>query len=129
MLIMNDKGMLSSKFKLGAEGSAAAGPEGRQAEANTDWKMRSEVLSYSRSHGVFAGLELNGAVIKQDDDDTRILYGKEVPFKDIFTGRVKAPQGSERFLSAVRKYAAEAKQERGAAETPKANLQGAGPNR
>jgi SH3 domain-containing YSC84-like protein 1 len=132
MLIMNDKGMehlLSSKFKLGAEGSAAAGPVGRQAEANTDWKMRSEILSYSRSRGVFAGLELNGAVIKQDDDDTRILYGKEVPFKDILTGRVKAPQGSERFLSAVRKYAAEAKQERGAAETPKVNPQGAGPNR
>ena len=130
MLIMNDKGMehlLSSKFKLGAEGSAAAGPVGRQAEANTDWKMRSEVLSYSRARGVFAGLELNGAVIKQDDDDTRILYGKAVPFKEILAGRVTAPRGSERFLSAVRKYAAEAKQERGAVETPK-NTQ-ADPNR
>jgi lipid-binding SYLF domain-containing protein len=124
MLVMNDKGMehmLSSKFKLGAEGSAAAGPVGRQAEANTDWKMRSEVLSYSRARGVFAGLELNGAVIKQDDDDTRILYGKEVPFKDILTGRTRAPEGSQRFLSAVRKYASEAKQERGAVETPKAD--------
>lgn len=132
MLVMNDKGMehlLASKFKLGAEGSAAAGPVGRQAEANTDWKMRAEVLSYSRSRGIFAGLELNGAVIKQDDDDTRILYGKEVPFKDILTGRVNAPQGTERFLSAVRKYAAEAKQERGAVETPKASTEGAGPNR
>jgi SH3 domain-containing YSC84-like protein 1 len=132
MLVMNEKGMehlLASKFKLGAEGSAAAGPVGRQAEANTDWKMRSEILSYSRSRGVFAGLELNGAVIKQDNDDTRILYGKEVPFKDILTGRVSAPQGSERFLSAVRKYAAEAKRERGAAATPKATTQGAGPNR
>src|SRR6266436_9041416 len=71
MLVMNDKGMehlLSSKFKLGAEGSVAAGPVGRQAEATTDWKMRSEVLSYSRARGIFAGLELNGAVIKQDDD-------------------------------------------------------------
>src|SRR5882757_10652183 len=68
MLIMNDRGMehlLSSKFKLGAEGSVAAGPVGRQAEATTDWKMKSEVLSYSRSRGVFAGLELNGAVVKQ----------------------------------------------------------------
>jgi lipid-binding SYLF domain-containing protein len=122
MLIMNDKGMehlLSSKFKLGAEGSVAAGPVGRQAEANTDWKMRSEVLSYSRARGVFAGLELNGAVIKQDDDDTRILYGKEVSFKDILTGRVHAPQGSERFVSAVRKYATAANQERGAVEPPR----------
>src|SRR5258706_5785464 len=86
MLVMNDKGMqnlLSSKFKLGAEGSAAAGPVGRQAEANTDWKMRAEVLTYSRARGVFAGLELNGAVIKQDDDDTRVRYGKLVPFTHI----------------------------------------------
>ena len=132
MLIMNDKGMehlLSSKFKLGAEGSAAAGPVGRQAEANTDWKMRAEVLTYSRARGVFAGLELNGAVIKQDDDDTRILYGKEVPFKDILTGQVRAPEGSERFLAAVRKYAAEATQERGAVEPPKADTRDASPKR
>lgn len=122
MLIMNEKGMehlLSSKFKLGAEGSVAAGPVGRQAEANTDWKMRSEVLSYSRARGVFAGLELNGAVIKQDDDDTRILYGKEVSFKNILSGRAPAPRGSQRFVSAVQKYAAVANQERGALETPK----------
>jgi SH3 domain-containing YSC84-like protein 1 len=123
MLVMNDKGMehlLASKFKLGAEGSAAAGPVGRQAEANTDWKMRAEVLTYSRARGVFGGLELNGAVIKQDDDDTRLLYGKAVPFGDILTGRVRAPAGSEPFLAAVRKYAAEARQERGAIVTPKA---------
>jgi lipid-binding SYLF domain-containing protein len=117
MLIMNDRGMehlLSSKFKLGAEGSAAAGPVGRQTEANTDWKMRAEVLTYSRARGIFAGLELNGAVIKQDDDDTHILYGKDVAFKDILQGRVAAPAGSQHFLATVRKYAAEAKQERGA---------------
>ena len=122
MLIMNDKGMehlLSSKFKLGAEGSVAAGPVGRQAEATTDWKMRSEVLSYSRSRGVFAGLELNGAVIKQDDDDTRHLYGKEVPFKEILTGQVPAPEGTQKFVSTVRKYAAESREERGSAEMPK----------
>jgi SH3 domain-containing YSC84-like protein 1 len=122
MLIMNDKGMehlLSSKFKLGAEGSVAAGPVGRQAEANTDWKMRSEVLSYSRARGIFAGLELNGAVIKQDDDDTRHLYGKEVPFKDILTGVVPAPQGTQRFVSTVSKYSAEARTERGAVQVPK----------
>jgi len=122
MLVMNDRGMehlLSSKFKLGAEASVAAGPVGRQAEANTDWKMRSEVLSYSRSRGVFAGLELNGAVVKQDDDDTSKLYGKDVSFKSILTGQIPPPQGSERFLATVRKYSAEARQERGAVEPPK----------
>src|SRR5258705_3864420 len=122
MLIMNDRGMehlLSSKFKLGAEGSVAAGPVGRQAEATTDWKMKSEVLSYSRSRGIFAGLELNGAVVKQDDDATRVLYGKEVPFKAILTGQVPPPEGSQHFLATVRKYSAEAGQERGAVEPPK----------
>jgi lipid-binding SYLF domain-containing protein len=122
MLVMNDKGMehlLQSKFKLGAEGSVAAGPVGRQAEANTDWKMRAEVLSYSRSRGVFAGLELNGAVIKQDDDATRDLYGKEVSFKSILSGEVPPPPGSEHFLSTIRKYSAEAREERGAVQPPK----------
>ncbi|HLI62605.1 MAG TPA: lipid-binding SYLF domain-containing protein, partial [Terriglobales bacterium] len=79
MLIMNQKGMndlLSSKFKLGADGSVAAGPVGRNASASTDWKMRAEVLTYSRARGLFAGLALNGAVIKQDDDATRALYGR-----------------------------------------------------
>lgn len=115
MLVMNDKGMqrlLSSKFKLGAEGSVAAGPIGRQAEANTDWKMRAEVLSYSRSRGIFAGLELNGAVIKQDDDDTRLLYGKMVPFNTILTGKVAAPEGSHRFVATITKYAGEAREEK-----------------
>lgn len=123
MLVMNDKGMerlLSSKFKLGAEASAAAGPVGRQTSASTDWKMRSEILTYSRSRGVFGGLELAGAVVKQDDDDTHILYGKEVAFKDILTGRVPAPAGSQHFLAVVKKYAIEAKQERGANTTPAA---------
>jgi lipid-binding SYLF domain-containing protein len=121
MVVMNDKGMehlLSSKFKLGAEASAAAGPVGRQTEANTDWKMRSEILTYSRARGVFGGLELNGAIVKQDDDDTRILYGKDVSFKDILTGRVRPPAGSQKFLAIVGKYAAEAKQEQGANEVP-----------
>jgi lipid-binding SYLF domain-containing protein len=123
MLVMNEKGMqnlLSSKFKLGAEGSAAAGPVGRQAEANTDWKMRAEVLTYSRARGVFAGLELNGAVIKQDDDDTRVLYGKLVPFKTILAGSVTPPAGTHGFVETVTKYAAEVKQEQGATDTPAA---------
>ena len=114
MLVMNEKGMqnlLASKFKLGAGGSAAAGPVGRQVEANTDWKMRAEVLTYSRARGIFAGLELNGAVIKQDDDDTRVLYGKLVPFKTILAGDVTAPKGTHLFVETVTKYAAEVKEE------------------
>src|SRR5436309_205511 len=79
MLIMNKDGMknlLSSNFKLGADASAAAGPVGRHASADTDWKMRAQVLTYSRARGAFAGLELSGAVIKQDKDSTRDFYGR-----------------------------------------------------
>ena len=84
MLIMNQDGMknlLSSKFKLGADASVAAGPVGRHAAADTDWKLRAQVLSYSRARGVFAGLELSGAAIKQDKDSTRDFYGRMVPFR------------------------------------------------
>lgn len=112
MVIMNDKGMkdlLSSKFKLGADASVAAGPVGRHAEGDTDWKMRAEVLSYSRARGVFAGISLDGAAITQDEDETRGLYGDKVSFERILTGKVSAPSGSENFLTAVKKYAAEAR--------------------
>jgi lipid-binding SYLF domain-containing protein len=113
MLIMNEKGMrnlLNSKFKLGADASVAAGPVGRHAEGDTDWKMRAEVLSYSRARGVFAGVALNGASISQDKDETRILYGGNDPsFEKILTGGVPAPAGADTFLSTVKKYAAEAK--------------------
>ena len=108
MLVMNQKGLddlLSSKFKLGANASAAAGPVGRDAGADTDWKMKAEVLSYSRARGLFAGVDLNGAALTQDKDETRILYGKMVPFKDILYGDVAAPEGSNDFLSTVAKYA------------------------
>src|SRR5215469_17949736 len=106
MLIMNEKGMttlLSSKFKLGADASVAAGPVGRHAEASTDWKMRAEVLTYSRARGLFAGVTVNGAVIKEDEDATRELYGRLVPFKTILTGAVATPQGGEPFVAAIRK--------------------------
>jgi lipid-binding SYLF domain-containing protein len=115
MLVMNQQGMdnlLSSKFKLGAEGSVAAGPIGRQAEGSTDWKMRSQVLTYSRARGVFAGLELNGASIRQDNDETRVLYGKMVPFAAILNGKVPAPAGTEAFVAAVRKYAVESREQK-----------------
>jgi len=106
MVIMNDKGMqalLSSKFKLGAHASAAAGPVGRHAEASTDWKMKAEVLTYSRARGLFAGVTVNGSAIHQDEDATRELYGRLVPFKTILTGAVATPAGGEPFVAAVRK--------------------------
>jgi SH3 domain-containing YSC84-like protein 1 len=111
MLVMNDKGMekmLSSKFKIGADASAAAGPVGRHVEGTTDWKMRAEVLTYSRARGAFAGLTVNGASITQDKDGTRILYGRMVPSAQILKGQVKAPEGSHNFLATVRKYGNEA---------------------
>ena len=120
MLVMNQKGMddlLSSKFKIGAAASAAAGPVGREASGNTDWKMKAEMLTYSRARGVFAGVDLNGAKISQDQDETRILYGKMIPFATILNGKISPPEGSEPFLAAVRKYASQAR-EQGSLNTP-----------
>jgi lipid-binding SYLF domain-containing protein len=108
MLIMNDEGMknlLSSKFKLGANASVAAGPVGRHAAADTDWKLRAQVLSYSRARGVFAGLELNGAVIKQDKDSTREFYGRMVPFRTSLTGMIAPPVAANPFLTTLAKWA------------------------
>jgi lipid-binding SYLF domain-containing protein len=108
MLIMNDDGMknlLSSEFKLGADASAAAGPVGRHAAADTDWKMRAQVLSYSRARGLFAGLELNGAVIKQDKDSTREFYGRMVPFRTSLQGTIDAPKAAYPFLDTLAKWA------------------------
>ena len=108
MLIMNERGMrnlLSSKFKLGANASVAAGPVGRHADASTDWKMRAQVLTYSRARGVFAGISLNGAVIKQDRDDTRAFYGRMVPFRTLLSGQKEAPADAEPFLKALNMYA------------------------
>ncbi|HEV2113726.1 MAG TPA: lipid-binding SYLF domain-containing protein [Terriglobales bacterium] len=107
MLVMNQRGMqalLSSHFKLGADASAAAGPVGRHAEGMTDWKMRAEVLTYSRARGLFAGITLNGAVVSQDKGDTSAFYGRMIPFKRILTGGVEVPKDAEPFLSAVNKY-------------------------
>jgi lipid-binding SYLF domain-containing protein len=111
MLIMNKNGMnnlLSSQFKLGADASAAAGPIGRHASADTDWKMRAEVLTYSRSRGLFAGLELSGAVIRQDKDSTREFYGRMVPFKTALKGEIEAPKAAYPFLSSLAKWAQQA---------------------
>lgn len=113
MIVTNEDGMqhlLSSKFKLGADASAAAGPVGRDAGADTDWKMKAEVLTYSRARGVFAGIDLNGSAITQDKDETRLLYGHFVPFSDILSGKVRARTASDAFLVAIRKYSRQAKE-------------------
>jgi lipid-binding SYLF domain-containing protein len=116
MLVMNEKGMrnlLASKFKIGADASAAAGPIGRHAEGSVDWKMDSELLTYSRAKGVFAGITLNGAVVKQDNDETRVLYGKMETFPNILTGKVPVPRGAaQEFVATVHKYASEAKEQK-----------------
>ena len=113
MIVTNDQGMehlLSSKFKLGADASAAAGPVGRDAAADTDIKMRAEVLTYSRARGLFAGIDLSGAAITQDKDETRLLYDKFVPFSEILNGKVQPPAVAEPFLAAVRQYSGEARE-------------------
>jgi lipid-binding SYLF domain-containing protein len=108
MLIMNNDGMqhlLSSQFALGADASVAAGPVGRHAEGNTDWKLRAQVLTYSRARGVFAGAALNGAVMKQDKDSTREFYGHMVTFKAALTGEVDPPATANAFLTSLAKWA------------------------
>src|SRR5256714_4827792 len=104
MLVMNEQGfqhLLSSKFQLSGEGSAAAGPVGRHASAGTDWKMNTQMLTYSRSKGLFAGITLEGAVVQQDDDSTKAIYGKSMAFRAILSGRVSTPQSAEAFMKAV----------------------------
>ena len=111
MLVMNDDGMknlLSSKFQIGADASAAAGPVGRQASGDTDWKMRAQILTYSRARGVFAGVTLNGAVVKQDKSSTREFYGRMVPFRTSLTGEIQAPGAAYPLLASLSKFAVEA---------------------
>jgi lipid-binding SYLF domain-containing protein len=104
MLVMNDRGvqhLLSSKFELSGEGAVAAGPVGRQAVAGTDWKLNAEILSYSRTKGVFGGLTLEGAVIEQDNDSTRAIYGSDPGFRAILSGRVPMPEHAGAFIREV----------------------------
>jgi len=108
MLVMNQEGMrnlLNSKFKLGADASVAAGPVGRHAAADTDWKLKAQVLSYSRARGAFAGLELSGAAIDQDKDSTREFYGRMVPFKTSLSGTIDAPENARPLLETIAKWA------------------------
>jgi lipid-binding SYLF domain-containing protein len=109
MLVMNERGvdkLLSSKFTLGAEGSVAAGPVGRTATAQTDAQMHAEILSWSRSQGLFAGLALEGATLRQDLDDNASLYGRKIENREIVTSRMHAPQAAQRLLGLLNRYSA-----------------------
>src|SRR3954470_14479523 len=117
MLIMNDQGMkdlLSSKFKMGAAASVSAGPVGREATANTDLSMKSGILTYSRARGLFAGLDLNGAVVQQDDESQQAFYGNNVSFAQALQGQVPAPSDASAFISSVRQSFHEARQQNAA---------------
>ncbi len=108
MLVMNDHGMrslLSTKFKLGADASVAAGPVGRQAEGSTDIAMRAEILTYSRARGVFAGVSLNGASVRQDRDATRDFYGRMVSYRNLLNGSMSSPEDAQPWLTALARYA------------------------
>jgi lipid-binding SYLF domain-containing protein len=109
MLVMGERGadkLLSSKFTLGAEGSVAAGPVGRTATAQTDAQMHAEILSWSRSQGLFAGLALEGATLRQDLDDNATLYGKKLVNREIVTAGVRAPKVAAKLIALLNKYSA-----------------------
>lgn len=112
MLVMNEEGMkqlLSANWKFGGEGSVAAGPVGRDASASTDWKLRSQVLTYSRTRGLFAGLTLNGANIRQDDESTQSFYRQNYDFRTLLTGKIPPPPQAKEFLASVRQNFREAR--------------------
>jgi len=107
MLVMNRGGahkLLSSKFTLGADASVAAGPVGRSSSADTDAKLQAEILTYSRTRGVFAGIALQGATLRPDDDWNHELYGKDVPNQDIVFGTTRTPPAARKLLATLNKY-------------------------
>src|SRR5450631_1548663 len=114
LIAMNDHGlqdMLKNKFKLGADAAASAGPVGRNAQAGTDWKLNAEFLTYSRSKGLFAGLDLDGTVLSQNRDDTRTEYGSDIPFDSVLKGNQPVPDNAKAFVRTVRSYFVSSKDE------------------
>ena len=114
LIAMNQQGlqdMLKNKFKLGADAAASAGPVGRNAQAGTDWKLNAEFLSYSRSKGLFAGIDLDGTVLSQNQSDTRTLYGADIPFKTILDGNKATTPEARPFVRTVAKYFVVAKKQ------------------
>ena len=111
MILQGDRGMqrlIESKFQIGGDASAAAGPVGRHATADTDWKLNTEILTYSRARGLFAGLTLTGADVRRDDDSTEAIYGHEISTNRILRGDIAVPASAHAFLDAVRDAKAQA---------------------
>src|SRR6195256_6482716 len=107
LIAMNQKGlqdMLKNKVKLGADAAASAGPVGRNAQAGTDWKLNAEFLTYSRSKGLFAGIDLDGTVLSQNQDDTRTFYGANIPFDQVLKGNKATPTSARPFVRTVAKF-------------------------
>jgi len=114
LVAVNDRGMqdlLKSKFKIGADASAAAGPVGRSGQASTNWRMDSELLSYSRNKGLFAGIDLDGTSISQNSEDTEIYYGGPQNFETVLHGGVSVPGGAVAFVKTVAHYFVESKKQ------------------
>jgi lipid-binding SYLF domain-containing protein len=112
LIAINEHGfqdLLKNKFKIGADAAASAGPVGRNGQAGTDWKLNAELLTYSRSKGLFAGIDLDGTAVSQNTDDTQIFYGRSIPFDVILKGNVEVPQGAVPFVKDVAHYFVEAK--------------------
>lgn len=107
LLVMNDRGMdrlLSNQFKVGADAAVAAGPVGREASAQTDITMRAEMLAWSRSRGVYAGIALEGSTLRQDTGENKELYGRELTNREIVSGKVAVPAAAQGFIKALSKY-------------------------
>lgn len=114
LVAMNQKGlqdMLKSKFKIGGDAAASAGPVGRNAQAGTDWKLNAEFLTYSRSKGLFAGLDLDGTVLEPNNDDMRAEYNSDMPFEQVLHGATPVPANARRFVSTVARYFVRARDE------------------
>lgn len=112
LVAVNDHGfqdLLKSKFKIGGDAAASAGPVGRNSQAATDWKLNSELLTYSRSKGLFAGVDLNGATVSQNVDDTSVYYGQAHGFQSVLKGDVEVPEGAVPFVKTVAKAFVDAK--------------------
>lgn len=122
MLVMNERGMdklLSSKFTVGADAAAAAGPVGRTSSAMTDAQMHAEILSWSRARGIFAGISLEGATLRPDEDSNKDLYGRSVTNREIVTGTIPAPPGASKLIDTLKKYSERSAKRRGRSGTMK----------
>jgi lipid-binding SYLF domain-containing protein len=112
LVAVNERGfqdLLKSKFKIGGDAAASAGPVGRNTQAATDWKMSAELLTYSRSKGLFAGIDLDGTSVSQNSEDTELYYGKAHTFESILKGNVEVPAGAVTFVRGVAHYFVESK--------------------